>query len=145
MSTVWQVTVFRKNFAFTKSSIEKSGTSTFWVDLNFEWYGDAMVFYIFIFILFYFCLEATLLGRDTWMRATSATVWYFFSKLLDHSYIKVSSQQLGGTSTTEFWRTPYGWRFMDIDKDTCEFFHQRFSKYHETKRRRYENYHFFFL
>ena len=61
-----------------------------------------MVFYVFIFILFYFCLEATLLGRDTWMRATSATVWYFFSKLLDHSYIKVSSQQLGGTLTTEF-------------------------------------------
>ena len=50
------------------------------------------------------------------MRATSATVMLIFSKvlfrkLLDHSYVKVSSQQLRGTLTTAFWRTPYGWRF----------------------------------
>ena len=73
-----------------------------------------MVFYVFIFVLFYFilffffvCLEVTLLGKDTWMRATSATAMVIFSKvlfrkLLDHSYVKVFSQQLGGTSTTEF-------------------------------------------
>ena len=30
----------------------------FWVDLTFEWYGDAMVFCVFIF--HFFCLEATL-------------------------------------------------------------------------------------
>ena len=77
---------------------------------------------------FFFCLEATL-GKDTWMRATSATAMVIFSrvlfrKLLDHNYVKVSSQQLGGTLTTEFWRTPDGWRFMDMDD---------FSKYHETK------------
>ena len=66
-----------------------------------------MVFCVFIFIhFFFFCLEATL-GKYTWMRATSATAMVIFwkvvfQKLLDHSYVKVSSQQLGGTLTTEF-------------------------------------------
>ena len=46
----------------------------FWVDLTFEWYGDAMVFRVFIFI---FCLETTL-RKDTWMRATFATVVVIF-------------------------------------------------------------------
>ena len=69
-----------------------------------------MVFCVFTFIhffllWFFFCLAT--LGKDTWMRATSATVMVTFSKvlfrkLLDHSYVKVSSQQLGDTLTTEF-------------------------------------------
>ena len=57
-----------------------------------------MVFCVFIFIhfFFFFCLEATL-GKYTWMRATSATAMVIFwkvvfQKLLDHSYVKVSSQ-----------------------------------------------------
>ena len=50
------------------------------------------------------------------MRANSATVLVFFSKELfqrfpDHNYVKVSSQQLRGTLTTTFWKTPYSWRF----------------------------------
>ena len=50
------------------------------------------------------------------MTATSATVMVIFSKvlfrkLLDHSCVKLSSQQLRGTLTTVFWRTPYGWKF----------------------------------
>ena len=65
-----------------------------------------MVFCVFIFIFIFFCLEPTL-GKDTWMRVTSATAIVIFSKvlfrkLLDHSFVKVSSQQLGGTLTTEF-------------------------------------------
>ena len=36
----------------------------FLVDLTFKWYGDAMVFCVFMFILQFFCLEATL-GEDT--------------------------------------------------------------------------------
>ena len=99
--------------------------------------GMEMPWYSVFSFLFFFCLEATL-GKDTWMRATSATAMVIFSrvlfrKLLDHNYVKVSSQQLGGTLTTEFWRTPDGWRFMDMDQHTCRFFHQDFSKYHETK------------
>ena len=64
-----------------------------------------MVFcsFIFIFIFIFFCLEATL-GLD---RATSATVMVIFwkmpfRKLLYHSYVKVSSQQLRDTLTTVF-------------------------------------------
>ena len=55
----------------------------------------------------FFCyLEATL-GKDTCIRATSATAMIIFSKvlfrkLLDHSYVKLSFQQLGGILTTEF-------------------------------------------
>ena len=40
-----------------------------------------MVFYVFIFIYLFIvccCLEATLLGKDTWMKATSATAMVFF-------------------------------------------------------------------
>ena len=62
-----------------------------------------MPWYSVFSFLFFFCLEATL-GKDTWMRATSATAMVIFSrvlfrKLLDHNYIKVSSQQLRGTLT----------------------------------------------
>ena len=44
---------------------------------SIEWYVDAMVFRVFIFI---FCLE-TALGKYTWMRATSATVMVILSKV----------------------------------------------------------------
>ena len=58
----------------------------------------------FHFYLF-FCLEATL-AKDTWMTATSATAMVIFSKvpfrnLIDHSYVKVSSQKLGSTLKTD--------------------------------------------
>ena len=36
----------------------------FSLDMTFEWYGDAMVFYVFMFIFQFFCLEKTL-GEDT--------------------------------------------------------------------------------
>ena len=54
-----------------------------------------MVFCVFIFI---FCLEPTL-GKDTWMRASSATVMVFFSKLpfwklLDHNYVQTSCSRI---------------------------------------------------
>ena len=70
--------------------------------MEMPWYSV----FSFLFIFFFFCLEATL-GKYTWMRATSATAMVIFwkvvfQKLLDHSYVKVSSQQLGGTLTTEF-------------------------------------------
>ena len=60
-------------------------------------------FFIFIFVLFY--LEA-MFGKIP-VRATSATVMVIFSKvllrkLLYHSYVKVSSQELRDTLTTVF-------------------------------------------
>ena len=50
------------------------------------------------------------------MRVTSATVMIIFlkmlfRKLLDHNYVKVSSQQLRGTLTTAFRKRPYSCRF----------------------------------
>ena len=92
---------------------EKSGTTVFWVCLTFECYGDAIVSCMFIFILFLFRNNVR---KGYLERATSATVMLIFSKvlfrkLLDHSYVKVYSQQLRGTLTTAFWKTSYGWRF----------------------------------
>ena len=108
-----------KTFSFTKSSITKTrekwdplvlSRPEFW--LVWRCHGILFVHFYFYFYFYFFCLEATL-GQD---RATSATVIVIFSKvpfrkLLYHSYVKVSSQQLRDTSTTVFWRTPYGWRF----------------------------------
>ena len=92
--------------------------------MEMPWYS--MFSSLFCFTSFYFILfrlfRGNVVRRDSWKRATSATAMVIFSKvlfqkLIDHSYVKVSSQKLGGTSTTEFWRTPYGWRFTDMD--TC--------------------------
>ena len=106
-----------KIFSFTKSSITQTrekwdspvlSRPDFWM----VWICHGILCVHFYFYFYFFCLEATL-GQD---RATSATVMVIFSKvpfrkLLYHSYVKVSSQQLRDTSTTVFWRTPYGWRF----------------------------------
>ena len=106
-----------KIFSFTKSSITQ--TREKWdplvlsrPDFRMVWRCHGILFVHFYFYFYFFCLEATL-GQD---RATSATVMVIFSKvpfrkLLYHSYVKVSSQQLWDTLTTVFWRTPYGWRF----------------------------------
>ena len=106
-----------KKFSFTKSSITQTrekwdspvlSRPDFWM----AWRCHGILFVHFYFYFYFFCLEATL-GQD---RATSATVMVIFSKvpfrkLLYHSYVKVSSQQLPDTLRTVFWRTPYGWRF----------------------------------
>ena len=103
---VWQVRVFRKNFAFTKISIIQTS-----IILTFEWHGNAMVFCVFIFT--YWFRSNVRIHR--WERHPPL-LWYFFSKglfqkLLDHSYRNVSSQQLRGALATVVWRVPYGWRF----------------------------------
>ena len=106
-----------KKFSFTKSSITQTrekwdspvlSRPDFWM----VWRCHGILCVHFYFYFYFFCLEATL-GQD---RATSATVMVIFSKvpfrkLLYHSYVKVSSQQLPDTLRTVFWRTPYGWRF----------------------------------
>ena len=56
------------------------------MDLTFEWYGDTMVFCVFMFLFQFFCLEETL-GEDTYMRATSATVLVFFRKCHSESFL----------------------------------------------------------
>ena len=67
--------------------------------------GMEMPWY-FVYSFLFFYLEATL-GKGTLMRVISATVMVIFSKvlfrkLLDHSYVKVSSLQLRGILTTAF-------------------------------------------
>ena len=56
------------------------------------------------------------------MKTTSATVIVIFlesaRELLDHSYVKFSSQQLKGTLKTASW-CPTVEDFMEIDQDTC--------------------------
>ena len=69
------------------------------------------------------------------MRTTCATVLVFFSKVSfrkfpDHNEVKVSFQQLRGTPTTAYWKTPYSGRFYGRG---LRFFHQDFSKHYETK------------
>ena len=54
-------------------------------------------------------------------------------KLLCHSYVKISSQELRDTLTTVFWRTPCGWKFYGHRSRYVLIFHQEFSKQHETK------------
>ena len=48
------------------------------MDLTFEWYEDAMVFLVFIFI--FFRLKPTV-KKDTWRRATSVTVMVICMKV----------------------------------------------------------------
>ena len=56
-----------------------------------------------------------------------------FQKLLDHRYVEVSSQQLQAHWQQHFEGHPSVEDLMDMDQDTCQFFHQDFSKCHETK------------
>ena len=65
--------------------------------------------------IFFFCFELTV--RNTiWMRMTSVTVMVIFQKCHSGSYLitatfKVPSQQLWGTLTTAFWKTPCNWKW----------------------------------
>ena len=71
---------------------------------------DILCFYFFIF-----CLEATLgegyLDESDFRHCFGSFSKVRFRKFPDHNYVKVSSQQLRGTLTTAFWKTPSSWRF----------------------------------
>ena len=65
-----------------------------------------ILLYFILFIYLFFCLEETL-GKDTYMRATSATDLVIlstvpFRKFPNHNYVKVSSQQLRHALPTAF-------------------------------------------
>ena len=106
-----------KKFSFTKSSITQTrekwdspvlSRPDFWV----VWRCHGILCVHFYFIFYFFLLRSNF---KTIIRATSATVMVIFSKvllrkLLNHSYVKFSSQQLWDTLTTVFWRTPCAWR-----------------------------------
>ena len=104
------------------------GILIFWVYLTFDWYGNAIVFCLFVF---FFCLEATL-GKDTFTTESDFNHCYGnfskkpFGKLLDHKYVKFFFQQLQGTFTTACWKTrhPTVEDLTDMDQDTCWFFQQ---------------------
>ena len=66
-------------------------TPLIWVDLTFKCLEDVMVFRVFFFIFYFFCLEL-MVRKDTWMITTTVTVVVIFSKvpfwkLPDRSYV----------------------------------------------------------
>ena len=101
---------------------EKRETAMFWVDLAFEWYRDAMVFCVFILFTYFFVF---LFRSNVWKGHLHesnfcdcfiASFFFFLKSQIpkvtwSHIYVKISSQQLKGTLTTAFWKTPYSWRF----------------------------------
>ena len=76
--------------------------------MKMPWYSVSL----FLFL----CLEP-LLRKNSWMRATSATVMITFTKvpfwiLLDHNYVeRTISTVTRHIDNTAFSRTPYSWRF----------------------------------
>ena len=82
-----------------------------------------MALLVYIFIL---CLEPTL-GKDTWMRATSATVMIIFLKVpfwisLYHNYIQSSTKVLNNCEVhwrQHFERHPAVDDFTDMHQGTC--------------------------
>ena len=117
--------IFRKNFAFTKTSMTQTRENwnshvlsrpDFW--MVFEWYGDIMVFCVFIFIYF-FCLEPTL-RKDTWKRATSATVMVIFRKCYSESYLITAMLKFLLNNYEAHWKQSFKGHptvedFMDMD------------------------------
>ena len=85
-----------------------------WVKINFEWYEDAMVFRIFLFILF--CLT-TPVRKYISMRTTSVTVVMIFRKCHSESYWSqlcwkfVLSNYKPHWQQPAFRKTPNSWRF----------------------------------
>ena len=81
-----------------------------WAVLTFEWYEDAMVFRIFIFIfLFRTNGKKGHLNESEFHHCSGNFSKVLFWKLLDHSY--VDSQELWATLTKAFWKTPNSLRF----------------------------------
>ena len=73
--------------------------------LTFDWYEDALVFLLFIFI---FCLEPTV-RKDTCM-SDFHHCYDNFEIYLITAMFKVPSQRAGDKLTTAFWKTSYSWR-----------------------------------
>ena len=101
------------------------------VELTFEWYEDAMVFHVFIFI--FICL-ASPVKKDILMRTTSVTVMGIFRKCHSGSYLitamfKVCSQQLRATLTAAFWKRPNSLRFYGHGNILANSF---YANHHET-------------
>ena len=68
-----------------------------------------------VFSFLFSCLEPTI-RKYIWMRTTSISVMVIFWKCHPESYLftamfEVPSQQLWGTLSTAFRKTPYNWRF----------------------------------
>ena len=95
----------------------RCGAATFWLDLNFEWYEDTMVFRMFIFV--FFCLEPTL-RKDTWMRVIFSKV--LLRKLLDHIYVQCFfsriARQFENSTLKEILQLKILWTWIKIRVNT---------------------------
>ena len=107
-----------KNFTFTQTRrfntefCDPNGTTIVWVDMTFEWYEDAMVFRVLIFIfLFKTNGKKRHLDENDFRAIMLVSPKKYSESYLIATMFKVSSQKLGGTLTTVLWKTPYSWRF----------------------------------
>ena len=91
------------------SQIRENGTPLFWLEVTFDWYEGAIVFFVFIFI---FCLETTVLEIN-WMRTTSVAVMVIIfskvsfrnSKFISNNYEAPGQRQIKDTLQMKILRT----------------------------------------
>ena len=87
---------------------------------------------------YYYFYNEPALKKDTCMRTTSVTV-FFFRKWHSESYLitamfKVPSQQVGGTLKTAFWKIVQLNNLRTWSTNALnQTIHPDFGKYHETK------------
>ena len=84
-------------------------------------------------LIFLFVLFKPILRMDTWMRATSATVMVFFSKVLFWKLLVCNCIQ---SSFSIIARKIGNSIFPNVDQDMCKFVHQDLSKHDEMKKKK---------
>ena len=83
-----------------------------WVGMTFEWYEDAMIFHVVIFLFsFRSNFKNGFLDESDFRHCCDN---FSESASLITTMFKVTSWQLRGTLTTSFWKTPYIWRFYGL-------------------------------
>ena len=87
-------------------------------------------------LIFLFVLFKPILRMDTWMRATSATVMVFFSKVLFWKLLVCNCIQ---SSFSIIARKIGNSIFPNVDQDMCKFVHQDLSKHDEMKKKKNED------
>ena len=114
----------------------------FWVDLTFEWYGDAMIFCVFKFF-FRSNVGKGYLDESDFFHCLGNFSKVPYWKFLDHNFVNVSPEQLQGTLTTAFWNAPYSSGFYGHGSRYVLIPSSRLlqTSWNENQRKCLENYH----
>ena len=100
----------------------RCGAATFWLDLNFEWYEDTMVFRMFIFVFFLFRTNV----KKGYLN--ESVFHHFYGNFLKSATQKVTWSHLCPVFLLKnceaiwkqhFERNPTVEDFMDMDQDMC--------------------------